>query len=84
MVEDKKIATNLIDQVLAKRPASANAHITKRSILLYGNPDRALPEFDAALEIDPNSPVAHEQRESRLSRRDARTKHSPLFRSLCA
>ncbi|WBL77289.1 adenylate cyclase [Bradyrhizobium xenonodulans] len=59
VTEDKKIATNLVDQVLAKRPASASAHITKGNILLYGNPEGALPEFDAALEIDPNSPVAH-------------------------
>ena len=59
VMEDKKIGTNLVDQVLAKRPASANAHITKGNILLYGNPEGALPEFDAALEIDPNSPVAH-------------------------
>ena len=59
MVEDKTIATGLIDQVLAKRPTSANAHITKGNILLYGNPEGALPEFDAALEVDPNSPVAY-------------------------
>ena len=59
VTEDQKIATNLVDQVLAKRPASANAHITKGNILLYGNPEGALPEFDAALQIDPNSPVAH-------------------------
>jgi adenylate cyclase len=59
VMEDKKIGTNLVDQVLAKRPTSANAHITKGNILLYGNPEEALPEFDAALEIDPNSPVAH-------------------------
>ena len=27
VVEDQKVATGLIDQVLAKRPATANAHI---------------------------------------------------------
>ncbi|MCK1741473.1 adenylate cyclase [Bradyrhizobium sp. 139] len=59
VMEDKKIATNLVDQVLAKRPASADAHIIKGTILQYGNPERALPEFDAALDIDPNSPVAY-------------------------
>lgn len=59
VMEDKKIATSLVDRVLAKRPASANAHVTKGNTLLYGDPERALPEFDAALEIDPNSPVAH-------------------------
>jgi adenylate cyclase len=58
VVEDKKMAIKLIDQVLAKRPATANAHIAKGNILNYGNPEEALPEFDAALEIDPNSPVA--------------------------
>ena len=59
VVEDKKTATKLIDQVLAKRPVSANAHVTKGNILQYGNPEGALPEYDAALEIDPNSPVAY-------------------------
>jgi TolB-like protein/Flp pilus assembly protein TadD len=59
VAEDKVIATKLVDQVLAKRPASANAHITKGHILLYGNPEGALLEYDAALEIDPNSPAAY-------------------------
>lgn len=59
VVEDKKTAIKLIDQVLAKRPATANAHIAKGSILQHGNPEGALPEYDAALEIDPNSPVAY-------------------------
>jgi tetratricopeptide (TPR) repeat protein len=59
VVEDKKTATKLIDQVLAKRPATANARVAMGSILNYGNPDGALSEFDAALEIDPNSPVAY-------------------------
>ena len=59
VVEDKKTAIKLIDQVLAKRPATANAHIAKGNILNYGNPQEALPEYDAALEIDPNSPVAY-------------------------
>jgi TolB-like protein/Flp pilus assembly protein TadD len=59
VVEDKTTAIKLIDQVLAKRPATANAHIAKGSILNYGDPEGALAEYDAALEIDPNSPVAH-------------------------
>jgi adenylate cyclase len=59
VVEDKKMAIKLIDQVLAKRPATANAHIGKGNILNYGNPEEALLEYDAALEIDPNSPVAY-------------------------
>jgi adenylate cyclase len=59
VAEDKKTATKLIDQVLAKRPATVNAHIAKGIILHYGNPEGALSEFDAALEIDPNSPVAY-------------------------
>ncbi|WP_247399714.1 tetratricopeptide repeat protein [Bradyrhizobium sp. 76] len=59
VVEDKKTVTKIIDQILAKRPATANAHIVKGNILIYGNPEGALPEFDAALEIDPNSPVAY-------------------------
>ncbi|WP_245287618.1 tetratricopeptide repeat protein [Bradyrhizobium elkanii] len=59
VVEDKKTATKLIDQVLAKRPRTANAHITKGHLLQYGDPEAALPEYDTALEIDPNSPVAY-------------------------
>jgi adenylate cyclase len=59
VVEDKKTAIKLIDQVLAKRPATANAHIVKGNILNYGNPEEALLEYDAALEIDPNSPTAY-------------------------
>jgi tetratricopeptide (TPR) repeat protein len=58
VVEDKKAAIKLIDQVLAKRPATASAHIAKGNILNHGNSEGALSEFDAALEIDPNSPVA--------------------------
>lgn len=59
VVEDKRRAIKLIDQVLAKRPATAIAHVAKGNILNYGNPEEALPEYDAALEIDPNSPVAY-------------------------
>jgi adenylate cyclase len=59
VVEDQKVATALIDQVLAKRPASALAHMTKGLILHYGNPEGALREYDAALEIDPNWPVGY-------------------------
>ena len=59
VAEDKRTALKLIDQVLAQRPATANAHATKGNILNYGNPEEALPEYDAALEIDPNSPVAY-------------------------
>jgi adenylate cyclase len=59
VVEDKKMAIKLIDQVLAKRPATASAHIVKGTILNYGNPQEALLEYDAALEIDPNSPDAY-------------------------
>jgi TolB-like protein len=62
VVEDQKAATKLIDQALAKRPATANAHMAKGTILISGNPAEALPEFDAALEIDPNSPVAYASR----------------------
>jgi class 3 adenylate cyclase/TolB-like protein/Tfp pilus assembly protein PilF len=62
VVEDKKTAIKLIDQVLAKRPATASAHIAKGNILNHGNSEGALSEFDAALEIDPNSPVAFASR----------------------
>jgi adenylate cyclase len=59
VAEDRKMAIELIDQVLAKRPATAKAHIGKGNILTFGNPEEALAEYDAALEIDPNSPVAY-------------------------
>jgi TolB-like protein len=62
VVEDKKTAIKLIDRVLAKRPATASAHIAKGNILQHGNPEGALPEYDAALEIDPNSAGAHASR----------------------
>ncbi len=59
VAEDEKIATGLIDRVLAKRPGNANAHRVKGFILQFGNPEEALLEYDAALEIDPNSPLAY-------------------------
>jgi class 3 adenylate cyclase/TolB-like protein len=62
IVDDRKMAIKLIDQVLAMRPATANAHIVKGIILNFGNPEEALAEFEAALEIDPNSPVAYASR----------------------
>jgi TolB-like protein/Tfp pilus assembly protein PilF len=59
VVEDKKQAIDLIDRVLSKSSASARAHTIKGSILLFGHPDEALAEYDAALEIDPNYPTAY-------------------------
>jgi adenylate cyclase len=61
VAEDKKIATDLIDRALSKRPATAMAHVVKGDILRYGHPEQALPEYDAALEINPNFPVAYAQ-----------------------
>jgi tetratricopeptide (TPR) repeat protein len=59
VIEDKKIATDLIDRALSKRPRSALAHVVKGEIIRFGHPEEALPEYDAALEIDPNFPVAY-------------------------
>jgi adenylate cyclase len=59
VVEDKKQAIDLIDRVLSKSSASASAHTTKGTILLFGRPEEALAEYDAALEIDPNNPAAY-------------------------
>jgi tetratricopeptide (TPR) repeat protein len=42
-----------------KAPGDRKRHIAKGNILQHGNPEGALPEYDAALEIDPNSPGAH-------------------------
>jgi adenylate cyclase len=59
VVEDKKQAIELIDRVLSKGTASASAHRVKGSILLFGHPEEALAEIDAALEIDPNDPAVY-------------------------
>ncbi len=59
VAEDKKIATDLVDRALSKRPASALAHNVKGDTLRFGHPEEALPEYDAAIEIDPNFPVAY-------------------------
>jgi tetratricopeptide (TPR) repeat protein len=59
VVEDKKQAIDLIDRVLSKSSASASAHMTKGTILLFGRPEEALAEYDAALQIDPNNPAAY-------------------------
>lgn len=59
VAEDKKIATDLADRALSKRPASALAHNVKGDTLRVGHAEEALPEYDAAIEIDPNFPVAY-------------------------
>jgi tetratricopeptide (TPR) repeat protein len=64
--EDKKIATDLIDRALSKSPASAMAYVVKGDLLRSGNPEEALPEYDAALEINPNFPVAYGNKGSAL------------------
>ncbi|WP_445217016.1 tetratricopeptide repeat protein [Bradyrhizobium sp. Pa8] len=56
VVEDKKQAIDLIDKVLSKNSSSATAHAIKGTLLLFGNPEGAMAEYDAALEIDPNNP----------------------------
>ena len=62
VVEDKKQAIDLIDRVLSKSSASARAHTIKGNILIFGHPEEALAEYDAALESDPNDPTAHGSR----------------------
>lgn len=59
VVEDRKQAIDLIDRVLSKNSASASAHTTKGNVLLFGHPEEALAEYDAALEIDPNNPAVY-------------------------
>src|SRR5262249_14170087 len=62
-IEDKKRATDLVDRALSKRPGSAEAHWVKGNILLFGypvgHPEEALAEYDAALEINQNFPIAY-------------------------
>jgi adenylate cyclase len=64
--EDQKTAADLADGALSKRPASAQAHVVKGDVLRYGHPEDAVREYDAALEIDPNFPVAYANRAQSL------------------
>ena len=59
MDEDLRIASELIDKALAKRPSSALAHVVKGEVLRFGHPESAIAEYDAALEFDPNYPPAN-------------------------
>ncbi|WP_245471296.1 tetratricopeptide repeat protein [Bradyrhizobium genosp. SA-3] len=59
VVEDKKQGLDLIDRALSKSPASAGAHWAKGNLLLFGDPEGALAEYDTALEIDPNNPAVY-------------------------
>ncbi|QHO71421.1 adenylate cyclase [Bradyrhizobium sp. CCBAU 051011] len=59
VTEDKKTAINLIDRALSKSPANAMAHVVKGDTLRFGNPEEALHQYDAALEINPNFPAAY-------------------------
>ena len=52
--EIKKRAMDLIDRALSKRRAIAQAHFVKGNILIFGHPEEALAEYEAALEINPN------------------------------
>ena len=61
-IEDQKIAITLADRALSKRPTSALARVAKGDIIRYGQPEEALSEYDAALELDPNFPVAYANR----------------------
>jgi tetratricopeptide (TPR) repeat protein len=57
VAEITKQAADLIDRALSKSSGSAKAHYAhyvKGNILLYGHPEEALAEYDAALEINPN------------------------------
>jgi adenylate cyclase len=77
--EDQKTAADLVDGALSKRPASAPAHVVKGDVLRYGHPEDAVREYDAALEIDPNFPVAYANRaQSLLLLGRAREAFSPL------
>jgi len=53
--------------------------VVKGAILFFGNPEDALSEFDAALEIDPNSPTAYAGRgQALITAGRAREAFSPL------
>ena len=77
--EDHEVAIDLVDRALSKRPASALAHVVKGDVLRRGHPEDALVEYDAALEIDPNFPVAYADRaQALLFSGRAREAFSPL------
>ena len=57
MSDDKRDAADLIDRALLRQPSNAIAHVVKGDTL-WGNPEGALREYEAALEIDPNAPIA--------------------------
>jgi TolB-like protein/Flp pilus assembly protein TadD len=59
VAEDNKTATNLVDRALSKSPANALAYVVKGDTLRFGNPEEALAQYDAALEINPNFPSAY-------------------------
>ena len=84
VVDDKKTAIKLIDQVLAKRLATASAHIAKGTFCNTEIPrERCLNTMQLWKSTLIRRARTH-QREWHLSRRDARAKRSPQFRSLCA
>ncbi len=62
VIEDETQATDLIDRALSKSPGNVKAHWVKGNILSFGNPEEALAEYDAALEINPNFQAAHSGR----------------------
>ena len=64
--DDKRDAAELIDRALLRRPSSAIAHVVKGETLYNGNPEGALREYEAALEIDPNAPIAQFRKGSAL------------------
>ena len=83
--EDQKAAADFADKALSKRPASAPAHVIKGDVLRYGHPEDAVREYDAALEIDPNFPVAYANRAlSLILSGRAREAFSPIRVGACA
>jgi tetratricopeptide (TPR) repeat protein len=59
VAQDKKIATDLADRALSKRQVIALAHVAKGDTLRFWQTEQALLEYNAALEINPNFPVAY-------------------------
>jgi len=66
VAEDNKTAANLVDRALSKSPANAMAYVVKGDTLRFGNPEEALHQYDAALEINPNFPSAYSGKGSAL------------------
>jgi adenylate cyclase len=65
--EDKKVATELIERALSIRSNNAYARVTKGDLIRFNDPAASIPEYDLALQYQPNYPVAYGNRGAALA-----------------